>query len=182
MQIFVVLPIAGPVALEVEPSDSIDLVKQKLADATGIPVALQNLAYTGTALEDGLTLSDYLIGEGSTLELLLEDMTDRLDLTDLEALLLLNAKASNFYQEIQRTFRALERAKTRASFLHTRARLNVLIRQFTGFAAGLGVPPAAINELRRSFNSSLRTLKPPTGKPRKPAKRFTPRPPRHSGL
>ena len=55
--------------LEVEPSDSIDNVKQKTQDFTGIDPASQYLYFGGTLLEEGYTLSDYGIGRGSTLPL-----------------------------------------------------------------------------------------------------------------
>jgi hypothetical protein len=61
--------------LEVEPSDSIDNVKQKIndkkqiQDSTGIDPASQYLYFGGTLLEEGYTLSDYSIGRGSTLPL-----------------------------------------------------------------------------------------------------------------
>jgi hypothetical protein len=55
--------------LEVEPSDSIDNVKQKTQDFTGIDPASQYLYFGGTLLEEGYTLSDYSIGRGSTLPL-----------------------------------------------------------------------------------------------------------------
>jgi hypothetical protein len=55
--------------LEVEPSDSIDNVKQKTQDRTGIDPASQYLYFGGTLLQEGYTLSDYSIGRGSTLPL-----------------------------------------------------------------------------------------------------------------
>ena len=55
--------------LEVEPNDSIDNVKQKTQDFTGIDPASQYLYFGGTLLEEGYTLSDYSIGRGSTLPL-----------------------------------------------------------------------------------------------------------------
>jgi len=55
--------------LEVEPSDTVDNVKQKTQDRTDIALASQYLYFGGTLLEDGSTLSDYNIGRGSTLPL-----------------------------------------------------------------------------------------------------------------
>jgi hypothetical protein len=55
--------------LEVEPSDTIDNVKQKIQDRTEIAPASQYLYFDSTLLEDGSTLSDYNVVRNSTLPL-----------------------------------------------------------------------------------------------------------------
>ena len=67
-----VLTLSSEYELDVESSDTIEHVKERVLEITRIPVIQQRLIFAGRELLDDRTLADYNVQKGSTLKLILK--------------------------------------------------------------------------------------------------------------
>ena len=69
--VFVKILMGKVIILEVESSTTISMIKAKIQEIASIPTKRQKLVFAGESLQNGLTLEDFNIQNGSTLHLVL---------------------------------------------------------------------------------------------------------------
>ncbi len=73
MEIFVRTLTGKNIYLNVEPTDTIEILKRKIQEKTAIPTKQQMLIFAGMQLQDNRTLADYNIQKEATIHLIIRD-------------------------------------------------------------------------------------------------------------
>ena len=104
MKIFVQIIKGKSITLDVESSDSILNIKEKIQDKEGIPIGEQKLFFNGILLEDHKALSYYYIKKESTLHLVMLS----LDFSNIIFVKKVDGKAFTLMVELSDTIKSIK--------------------------------------------------------------------------
>jgi hypothetical protein len=178
MQIQIELPGGGVLDLTVEPTDTVDSVKEQIQSSEGHLTIFQTLTLESVELENGFLLSDYSVEDGDILTLTVDDPFDLG--FDFTALIAIGQEFFLLSNEVLEFQSQLARNRSIRFYRRGLARITRRLDTITGLLVSLGLPETETLAYRRAVLDLLRELRPDKsspkpGRPRPPKK--VPRPP-----
>lgn len=174
MQIQIELPGGGVLDLTVEPTDTVDSVKEQIQSSEGHLTIFQTLTLESVELENGFLLSDYSVEDGDILTLTVEDPFDFGFDFDFTALIAIGQEFFLLSNEVLEFQSRMARNGSIGFYRRGMARITRRLDVITGLLASLGLPESEMVSYRRAVLDLLRELRPDRSSP-KPGR---PRPPK----
>jgi hypothetical protein len=164
MQIQVELPGGGILDLTVEPTDTVDSVKEQIQASEGHLTFLQTLTLNSVELENGFLLSDYSVQDGDLLVLTVDDPFGfGLDFT---AFITIGQEFFLLSNEVLEFQNRMARNGSMRFYRRGLARITRRLDTITGLLASLGLPETETLAYRRAVLDLLRELRPGKASPK----------------